>query len=99
VPFRSEKQRRFMYAKHPDIARRWQAEYGSTPRPKKGGTVKQMDPRMEALAGLQAAHAKKATKKKKAAKKRFPPGKMPPPKFGKGKGAPPQMAAPSGRPY
>lgn len=29
MPFKSEKQRRFMYAKHPDIARRWTEKYGS----------------------------------------------------------------------
>lgn len=29
VPFRSAKQRRFMYAKHPAIARRWTAKYGA----------------------------------------------------------------------
>jgi hypothetical protein len=33
MPFKSEKQRRFLWAKHPDIAKRWTAEYGSTPRP------------------------------------------------------------------
>jgi hypothetical protein len=26
MPFRSEKQRRFMFAKHPEIAKRWAAE-------------------------------------------------------------------------
>ena len=29
MPFRSEKQRRYLWAKHPDIAQRWSAEYGS----------------------------------------------------------------------
>ena len=29
MPFKSEKQRRFMWAKHPEIARRWAEEYGS----------------------------------------------------------------------
>lgn len=29
MPFRSEEQRRFMWSQHPDIARRWTAEYGS----------------------------------------------------------------------
>lgn len=33
MPFRSEAQRRFLWAKHPDIARRWAAKYGSKPRP------------------------------------------------------------------
>lgn len=28
MPFQSEKQRRFLWAKHPDIARRWSREYG-----------------------------------------------------------------------
>lgn len=27
MPFKSEAQRRFMWAKHPDIARRWAHEY------------------------------------------------------------------------
>lgn len=29
MPFKSEKQRRFMYAKHPEIAKRWTKKYGS----------------------------------------------------------------------
>lgn len=29
VPFQSEAQRRYLYAKHPDIAKRWQAEHGT----------------------------------------------------------------------
>ena len=35
MPFRSAKQRRYMYAKHPEIAKRWTKKYGSKPRPKK----------------------------------------------------------------
>lgn len=31
MPFQSEKQKRFMFAKHPDIAKRWSKEYGSEP--------------------------------------------------------------------
>lgn len=27
MPFRSMAQRKFMYAKHPDIAKRWSSEY------------------------------------------------------------------------
>lgn len=30
MPFKSEKQRRYMWAKHPEIARRWTKKYGST---------------------------------------------------------------------
>lgn len=29
MPFRSEKQRRYMYMFHPDIAKRWTKKYGS----------------------------------------------------------------------
>ena len=35
MPFRSEKQRRFLWLKHPDIAKRWTREYGSKPVGKK----------------------------------------------------------------
>ncbi len=36
MPFRSEKQRRFMYANHPSIAKRWSAEFGDKPQPSSG---------------------------------------------------------------
>ncbi len=29
MPFRSEAQRRYLWAQHPDIAKRWTAEYGT----------------------------------------------------------------------
>lgn len=29
MPFRSERQRRFLWAKHPEIAKRWTKKYGS----------------------------------------------------------------------
>jgi hypothetical protein len=29
MPFRSEKQRKFLWVKHPKIAKKWSAEYGS----------------------------------------------------------------------
>jgi len=35
MPFKSEQQRKFMWAKHPAIARRWTDKYGSTPQPTK----------------------------------------------------------------
>jgi hypothetical protein len=34
MPFKSEKQRRYMWAKHPKIAKRWAHKYGS--KAKKG---------------------------------------------------------------
>jgi len=27
MPFKSERQRRFMWAKHPEVAKRWESEY------------------------------------------------------------------------
>ena len=35
MPFVSESQRRYLWAKHPDIARRWTEEHGSAIHPKK----------------------------------------------------------------
>lgn len=35
MPYRSEKQRRFMHARHPEIAARWDQEYGGRIVPKK----------------------------------------------------------------
>jgi hypothetical protein len=29
MPFRSEAQRRYMFARHPEIAKRWAKEYGT----------------------------------------------------------------------
>lgn len=29
MPFKSEAQRKFLWAKHPDIAKRWTEKYGS----------------------------------------------------------------------
>lgn len=29
MPFKSEQQRRFMWANHPEIAKRWTSKYGS----------------------------------------------------------------------
>lgn len=31
-PFRSERQRRYLWAKHPKIAKRWSRKYGKKPR-------------------------------------------------------------------
>ncbi len=36
MPFKSEKQRRYLYANEPEIAKRWSEKYGSKPAPKKG---------------------------------------------------------------
>lgn len=33
MPFKSEKQRRFMFTNHPEIAHRWAKKYGSKAKP------------------------------------------------------------------
>lgn len=50
MPFRSEKQRKFMHAKHPEIADKWEEKYGSKPV-KKSKKKK----RNKALEGLRKA--------------------------------------------
>ena len=42
MPFKSEKQRRYMWAKEPAIAKRWTEKYGSKPK-KKGGVIKDLN--------------------------------------------------------
>jgi hypothetical protein len=37
MPFKSKKQRAFMYAKHPKIAKRWAKKYGNKIRKGKKG--------------------------------------------------------------
>lgn len=32
MPFKSEKQRRYLWMKRPDIAKKWSHKYGSKPR-------------------------------------------------------------------
>ena len=41
MPFKSEKQRRYLWANEPEIAKDWTEEYGSTPVKKKVGGVVQ----------------------------------------------------------
>jgi hypothetical protein len=38
MPFKSQAQRRFMYAKHPAIAKRWQAKTGNKKLQKRAHT-------------------------------------------------------------
>jgi len=40
MPYKSEKQRKFMHAKHPEIAERWDKEYGGKISKKKKFTKK-----------------------------------------------------------
>lgn len=39
MPFKSERQRRYMWVHHPRVARRWTEEYGSTPRGRVAGAM------------------------------------------------------------
>lgn len=44
MPFRSERQRRYLWLAHPDIAKRWSAEYGSKPVSRKTRKVSRRRP-------------------------------------------------------
>ena len=52
MPYESDKQRRFMHAKHPKIAARWDNEYGTTPakkqKPVKRSKKKPTSPKTQA---------------------------------------------------
>lgn len=40
MPYRSEKQRKYMHAKHPEIAAKWDKKYGGKVKPKRKTTKK-----------------------------------------------------------
>jgi hypothetical protein len=40
MPFKSEKQRAFLHAKHPDIAKKWTKEHGTTIKRNTGKILK-----------------------------------------------------------
>lgn len=50
MPFKSDAQRRYLYAQHPEIAQRWTAEYG-TPKnlPEHAGKVRLKRARMRRI--------------------------------------------------
>ena len=59
MPFKSDAQRRFMYAKHPEIAKRWSKEYPNQGKlPEHAGGA-------DALRGEAAMAKKKKAKNKK----------------------------------
>jgi hypothetical protein len=35
MPFKSAKQRRYLWKHHPELAKKWTKKYGSKPKPKK----------------------------------------------------------------
>lgn len=51
MPFKSEAQRRFMYANHPDIAARWSKEY-----PNQGKLPKHVSKKLKKLVGKKKKH-------------------------------------------
>ena len=40
MPFKSEKQRRYLWANEPEVAKRWSDKYGSKPKPKQKTKLK-----------------------------------------------------------
>jgi hypothetical protein len=58
MPFRSQAQRRFMYARHPEIAKRWRKEHGPQRElPERTGARKR-DKRQRLIDNFVARHRK-----------------------------------------
>lgn len=55
MPFKSEAQRRFMHANHPEIANRWEKEYKDDPV--QPGKSKKKKKTSKAVEGLKKANA------------------------------------------
>lgn len=58
MPFKSEAQRRFLYARHPEIAKRWRKEHGpqrDLPEKKGSSSPAKTRRRSAALEGLKKA--------------------------------------------
>jgi hypothetical protein len=62
MPFKSENQRRYLWAKHPEIARRWSKEYGG-----KVAAGKQLPPWMQGKKQQAQSDPKMDARKKVAA--------------------------------
>lgn len=73
MPYKSDKQRRYMHAKHPEIAKRWDKETGGkVDAAKKKAAVKKVAASKNAPAWVKkaaAAQAKKGATYRKAKKK------------------------------
>ncbi len=66
MPFKSEQQRKFMYAKHPSIAKRWSKEYpnqGKLPKKVKKSKMKHQYPSEVASLKKTRKNIKKMPKK------------------------------------
>lgn len=63
MPFRSTKQRRYMWARHPEIARRWTEEHGSKIVPGNDKKRKKKHSYKDAAARRSMNHKKKKRNK------------------------------------
>lgn len=52
MPFKSEAQRRYLYAKHPEIAKRWSRKYGDKPVGKSNMAVKRYPSKQHKNVGI-----------------------------------------------
>jgi hypothetical protein len=66
MPYKSEKQRKFLHAKHPDIAAKWDKKYGGKVQKSVWGVVHKMSPDPSALHVLGTGGRKTRRKMKKA---------------------------------
>lgn len=70
MPFKSEKQRRFLWMSHPEIASKWSHKYGSKPEGKKPMVEKNF-PKPVGISDIIAAKMRRKNPRQ--------PGKVPPP--------------------
>lgn len=56
MPFVSKAQRRMMYAKHPEIAKRWEKETPNKPLPERKGKTKSQKHKEQLHRGMQGKH-------------------------------------------
>jgi hypothetical protein len=66
MPYKSEKQRKFMHAKHPEIAAKWDKKYGGKVAKSAWGVVHKMSPDPSAVHVLGNRGKTRKRKMKKA---------------------------------
>ena len=66
MPFQSEKQRRFLYAKHPEIAKRWAKEENMEKKPMMKGKMPMKGSGVVSMAAVNRAAMKAKMKRRKA---------------------------------
>jgi hypothetical protein len=65
MPYKSDKQRKFMHAKHPDIAAKWDEKYGGKVKKSAWGVITKGSPDQSAVHVMGSAGSRKTKRKLK----------------------------------